>query len=97
VFIKTRILLDKAAVGITLLPPNQRNIVMDDPHIPDFALCTVAWWYWNADQLHAGRREFLGVEITDVAIVKESDFAAIEGWTCPVSIAPKLTCRIPRS
>jgi len=83
VLMKTRILLDKAAVGITLLPPNQRNIVMDDPRISDFALGTVAWWYWDADQLRAGRREFLGVEITDVATLKESDFAAIERLDLP--------------
>ena len=56
---------------------------MDDPRLPDFALGTVAWWYWDADQLRAGRREFLGLEITDIASLKESDFAAIERLNLP--------------
>jgi len=80
---KTRIIIDKAAVGITLLPEDKPNIVMDDPRLPDFALGTVAWWYWDADQLRAGRREFLGLEITDIASLKESDFAAIERLNLP--------------
>jgi len=80
---KTRIIIDKAAVGITLLPEDKPNIVMDDPRLPDFALGTVGWWYWDADQLRAGRREFLGLEITDIASLKESDFAAIERLNLP--------------
>lgn len=80
---KTRLLIDKAAIGITLLPEGKRDIVMDNPRLPDFAPETVVWWYWDAEKLREGRREFLGIEVSDVSTLRESDFVAVERMNLP--------------
>ncbi len=80
---KTRLLIDKAMIGITLLPEERRDIVMDDPRLTDFAPETVIWWYWDAEKLRSGRREFLGIEVSNVAALRESDFTAMNRLTLP--------------
>lgn len=80
---KTRLLIDKASIGITLVPEERPNIVMDDPQLADFTPDTIVWWYWDADALRAGRRTFLGIEVSNINALKESDFVAIERLGLP--------------
>lgn len=96
---------------LTLLRDGRRNFVADDPRLPEFTPPTLVWWYWDADKLRRGAREFLGIEVADIAALRENDLAVLDTLDLPRVICPEAglpdgtvadvlrwareTCRVP--
>ncbi len=80
--------LDGSIAGIVLLPENRGSSIGDDIDVPGYAADDITWWYWDDEKLTRGEREFLGIEIIDITLVTETDFAAIARLDLPTIDSP---------
>lgn len=81
--------LDRDIVGITLLPENRGSAIGDDIDVPGYVANDLTWWYWDDVKLARGEREFLGIEIIDITLVTEADFAALNRLDLPTIDSPE--------
>ena len=75
--------LDGRIVGIVLLPMGRGSSIGDDIDVPGYTANALTWWYWDEEKLARGEREFLGIEIIDITLVTEADFAALARLDLP--------------
>ncbi|MCA1670268.1 MAG: hypothetical protein LC793_23365 [Thermomicrobia bacterium] len=80
--------LDRNIVGITLLLENRGSSIGDDIDVPGYTANAVTWWYWDSEKLMRGEREFLGIEVIDITLVTEADFAALDRLDLPTIDSP---------
>lgn len=80
--------LDHTIVGITLLPENRGSSISDDIDVPGYTANAITWWYWDDEKLARGEREFLGIEVIDITLVTEADFAALDHLEVPTIDSP---------
>jgi len=74
---------DSGFVAIDLEQSKDREIVADDPAVPGFTLPRWAWFYWDAEKLERGEREFAGLEILDIGRLDDTDLTGIERLGLP--------------
>ncbi len=75
--------LDRNIVGITLLPENRGSSIGDDIDVPGYTANGITWWYWDDEKLMHGEREFLGIEVIEITLLSEGDFAALDRLDLP--------------
>jgi hypothetical protein len=80
--------LDGSIVGIVLLPENRRSSIGDDIDVPGYTANDITWWYWDDEKLARGEREFLGIEVIDITLLSEEDFAALARLDLPTIDSP---------
>lgn len=81
--VKADLYLDRTIVGIALLPDNRGSSIADDIDVPGYSANAVTWWYWDEEKLTRGEREFLGIEVIDITLLHEADFAALDRLDVP--------------
>ncbi len=75
--------LDRNIVGITLLPENRGSSIGDDINVPGYTANDITWWYWDDEKLIRGERDFLGIEVINITLLTEADFAALARLNLP--------------
>lgn len=78
-------------VILDLYPEQARVRSTDDPNLPGYDPLARLWFYWDDEKLEEGEREFLGVEASDIALLTEEDFEAIERLNPPRIDIPELS------
>lgn len=76
---KDNVYHDDGFVAITLYPGSERNDVGSSPD-------DRAWpfdFYYDADKLARGEREFLGIEVLDVSLITDEWLAELERLDLP--------------
>jgi hypothetical protein len=81
--VKADLYLDRNIIGIALLPENRGSSIGDDIDVPGYTANALTWWYWDDEKLARGEREFLGIEVIDVTLLSEADFAALARLDMP--------------
>jgi hypothetical protein len=84
---------DHTIVGVTLFPDGRGSSIADDIDVPGFAPDTMIWWYWDEAKLMRDERDFLGIEITNIAALTEADFAALDAVDVPHIDSPEAGLR----
>ncbi len=75
--------LDRNIVGITLLSEIRGSSIGDDIDVPGYSADDITWWYWDEEKLTRGERDFLGIEVIDITLLTEADFAALDRLDLP--------------
>ncbi len=71
-----------------LYPGEGRSSIGDDIDVTGYTANAITWWYWDIEKLTRGEREFLGIEIIDITLVTEADFAALDRLDVPTIDSP---------
>ena len=75
---------DRDIIDILLHPDQGRSLIGDDRDVPGYTANALTWWYWDEEKLARGEREFLGIEIIDITLLSETDFAAVARLDLPM-------------
>jgi hypothetical protein len=87
--VRAELYRDRTIVGVTLFPEGRGSSIADDIEVPGFSPDTVIWWYWDEEKLMRHEREFLGIEVTNIAALTEADFAALDAADLPRIDSPE--------
>ncbi len=75
--------LDGSIIDIMLYPGEGRSSIGDDIDVPGYTANEITWWYWDDEKLMRGEREFLGIEVIEITLLSEADFAALDRLDLP--------------
>lgn len=71
-------------VGLFLLPIGAVEKVSDDPVVPGYKVPSYLYFYWDAVKLEEKNEyDFLGIEITDIGRLCDTDLEVIDSLNLP--------------
>lgn len=68
----------------------QRLRVSDDPEIPGYEPSPLVSFYWDGEKLDAGEREFVGLEVGNIATLYDEDLRGLDSLQLPLVDVPEL-------
>jgi hypothetical protein len=69
-------------VALDLYLDQQRERVASAPS-RDFTPGSLLWFYWDEEKLGRGEEEFLGIEVSDIAALRDEDIECIRAMPLP--------------
>ncbi len=66
-----------------LYPDEGRSSIGDDIDVPGYTANDITWWYWDDEKLIRGERDFLGIEVINITLMTEANFAALARLNLP--------------
>lgn len=80
--VKAAFFSSDGVVALDLYLDQRRERVASAPD-PDFAPGSMLWFYWDEEKLARGDKEFLGVEVSEIGMLRDEDIEHIRTMPLP--------------